>query len=253
MSARLDGEQEPVAPSVVDAHLADCAACRRWFDDAAQVTRLLRTGPATGGVDVTDVVLAAAPGRWRFRVEALLRVALGVLGAGQIVLGLLQLTALRPAAEVHVHGMTPDGAGVGHLWHESAAWNVAIGAAFLWVASRRTRPAGLVPILTAFIGLLAVLSVLDVVAGQVSATRLGGHTMVVVGYVVVLALSRPSLELAPPGLPTAALHPEEAVPEPDLGTDPDRWGDSVIPLPARGHDQPAARRDDATIRGDRAA
>ena len=43
----------------------------------------------------------------------------------------------------------------GHLWHESAAWNVAVGAAFLFIALRRNRPSGLVPMLTAFVGMLA--------------------------------------------------------------------------------------------------
>ena len=42
LSARLDGEREPVPSSRVDEHLADCAACRAWFDQVASEARGLR-------------------------------------------------------------------------------------------------------------------------------------------------------------------------------------------------------------------
>lgn len=240
LSARLDDEAGPVDPDEVDGHLAACADCRTWLDDAARVTRLLRTGPVTTGPDVTEVALAAAPGRWRYRLEGLLRVALGVLGTGQLVLGLLQLTAWRPAG-AHPHDAAPDGAGLAHLWHEAAAWNVAIGAAFLWVAARRGRPSGIVPVLTAFVGLLALLSLLDLLAGQVSAARLASHALLLAGYLVVLAMSRPSLQLSPPGQRAPAPGWSAVVDQAD--SRPPGRPDGVVPLPSR--DQPAPRWDRA--------
>src|SRR5690606_41532806 len=122
------------------------------------------------------------------------------LGTGQRAVWLLRLTAGRPVGP-HRRGAGPDGVGLAHLRHGWAAWNVATGAAFLWVAPRRSRPAGLVPVLTAFIGLLALLCLLDLLAGQVSITRLASHGLVLVGYLVVLALAHPSLQLSPPGQP----------------------------------------------------
>lgn len=255
LSARLDGEAEPVAAAEVDTHLAGCPDCRRWFDDAAAVTRLARTGPAAAGVDVTDAVLPAAPGRWRGRLAVALRVALGALGTAQLVLGLLQLTALRPGQETHVHGSTVDGATPGHLWHESAAWNVAVGAAFLWVAARRGRPVGIVPILTVFLAVLTLLSAADVMAGRVEATRLATHGFVLTGYLIVLALCRAPLDLFPSGGRArdragpdwAGAGPRDAPDEQaasGYGADEDDPAGRVIRFPGPGqgpgHGQPAA-------------
>jgi len=243
LSARLDGEQEPVEPAVVDAHLADCADCRRWFEQAALVTRLIRTAPAPPAVDVTEAVVGAAPGQWRGRLAVTLRALLATLGLVQLVLGLVQATTLRPHAEVH--GITVDGATADHLWHESAAWNIAVGAAFLWVASRRGRPVGIVPILTVFIGVLTLLSATDIVAGRVAAARLVSHLFVLTGYLIVLALSRISRELVPPGGRSRPAwrwrdRPPSTADQPDAEAGPD-----VIPFPGPGRRRPAARFDES--------
>ncbi|MBS4727708.1 zf-HC2 domain-containing protein [Mycobacterium sp. SM1] len=60
LSARLDGEAEPVAPAVVDEHLSKCPACRRWEAEAARLTRALRVRPVVETPDLVDAVLAAA-------------------------------------------------------------------------------------------------------------------------------------------------------------------------------------------------
>ncbi|GAB3827182.1 hypothetical protein [Dactylosporangium cerinum] len=117
---------------------------------------------------------------------------LGAFGAAQFVLGIAQVTSGATATELH-------GSGSGHLWHESAAWNVAIGAGFGWIASRRGRPAGALPMLTAFVALLALLSVNDVLAGRVETERLLSHGFVLAGYAIVVALTRPALDPDRPG------------------------------------------------------
>jgi predicted anti-sigma-YlaC factor YlaD len=233
LSARLDGEDEQVGQAELDAHLAGCPACRQWLEDAATVNRLVRTAPAMAAVDVTEAVLPAAPGRWRGRLAVALRVALGLFGIAQVVLGLLQITTLEGAESDAMHGTAVDGATPGHLWHESAAWNVAVGAAFLWIATRRGRPLGIVPILTVFVGVLIVLSGADMLAGRVEPLRLASHIFVLVGYLLVLALSRPALDLTPPG------HRQRTWTAPELTTLPD----SVIPFPQRDQrdrNEPAA-------------
>ena len=201
LSARLDGEELSVewggvtggvSAADVDAHVDACEACQRWYEDAALITRLARVdagSTAIGGIP--DSVLEAAPRPTRARVANGLRVALALLGAGQILLAIAQLTG-------------PMGAGSTafmHMTHEFTAWNAAIGASFLFIAWRRTRPAALLPLLTAFVGVLTVLSVDDIVHGDVSSGRLGTHGLLLAGYVVVIAMSRPSLTFdAPPGL-----------------------------------------------------
>ncbi|GAA0739960.1 zf-HC2 domain-containing protein [Dactylosporangium roseum] len=215
LSARLDGEDEPIEPGLVDAHLAGCVACRRWERDAQAVTRLVRLQPVVATPLPVERLLAGftAPrrqaaaarqqqqeqheqqeqqrNRHRRLLVQVLRVLLGAFGAAQFVLGIAQ--AATSATTTHVHD-------AGHLFHESAAWNVAIGAGFAWIATRRATPAGALPMLTAFVALLALLSTNDLVTGRVETSRIVSHAFVLAGYVIVLALSRPGLD---PGRPPA--------------------------------------------------
>jgi predicted anti-sigma-YlaC factor YlaD len=201
LSAQLDGEDDPADRAAVDEHLAGCAGCREWLDRAATVNRLTRTGLVTPVPDLSTAILAVLPTALATRKKAqwlvpALYVALGVVGAVQLILGLSQVGG--GMSGVHVHAgldATP-----GHLWHESAAWNVAVGAAYLFLALRRSRPTGLVPMLTAFVGMLLLLSVNDLTAGRVDTTRLVSHAFVICGYLLIVALTRltPGL-VRPPG------------------------------------------------------
>jgi predicted anti-sigma-YlaC factor YlaD len=201
VSARLDGEDDPADRARVEEHLAGCADCRAWLDRAAAVNRLTRTAAATDVPDLTEAILAAlptgpAPIRRRLRVRAALYVGLAAVGTVQLILGLAQVGG--GAAGGHAH--TGVDATPGHLWHESAAWNVAVGAAFLFIALRRNRPTGLLPMLTAFVAMLLLLSVNDLTAGRVDGERLVSHGFVVLGYLLAVALSRVTGEPArPPG------------------------------------------------------
>lgn len=199
MSAQLDGEETAAERAAVDEHLSGCAACRGWLDRAAAVTRRTRTGAVTPLPDLTDTILAAVrlpvPRRLRDRLVVPLRAALGLLGAVQLVLGLAQIG--RGAVDGHDHGDVTALA-AGHLWHESAAWNVAVGAGFLFVALRRTPPAGLLPTLTAFVAALALLSINDLITARVAPQRLVSHGFLVAGYLITLALSHPALRPGDP-------------------------------------------------------
>lgn len=175
----------------MDQHLAVCAQCREFGEGAARITRLARTGIADSGPDLVDAVLAAAP---RPRVLTLTRVArvlLGVVAVGQMGLSLGSLLAISQAgAAVHA-GTSVAGATMAHMSHETAAWNVAIGAGFLWVALQSsTRSAGLVPLLGAFVGVLTLLSAVDLMAGRVEVVRLLAHSLIVVGLALVVLLDR---------------------------------------------------------------
>ncbi|MFF5231913.1 zf-HC2 domain-containing protein [Dactylosporangium sp. NPDC000521] len=229
LSARMDGEDEPVAPALVDAHVAQCGACRQWQQDAFTVTRLARLQPLRTTPIPAERLLAGFSERppakpsprslsrpsprssvgpssrgWSFfrrsRLVYALRVLLGAFGAAQFLLGIAQAAN---AATVHVHQ-------AGHVFHESAAWNVAIGAGFAWIATRRATPAGALPMLTAFVALLALLSANDLLTGAVETARLVSHGFVLAGYAIVVALSRPALD--PAGPPSDRRRP------------PRRWG-----------------------------
>ena len=202
LSARLDGEDEPADRAGVDEHLAGCPGCREWLERAATVNRLTRTGVAARVPDLSAEIVASLPTKRSFdtpareRLATALFVALAFLGAVQIILGLDQIAGGGTTDHVHVGlDATP-----GHLWHESAAWNVALGAGYLFIALRRHRPASLVPMLTAFVGMLLLLSVTDLSGNRVDGSRLVSHGFVIVGYLLVVALSRVTAgPAAPPG------------------------------------------------------
>jgi predicted anti-sigma-YlaC factor YlaD len=219
LSAQLDGEATADEQRTVATHLETCAGCRAWLDSAATVTRRARTQVVTSLPDLTGAILAAAPpprprrralvAALRSRTSALavgpatmvngLRAALGLLGAVQLVLGLAQIGRAEVAAHLHSTGQ--------HLWHESAAWNVAVGAGFLFVALRRTSPSGLLPMLSAFVVTLVLLSVNDLVASQVAVERLVSHGFLVVGYLITMLLAR---TLRQPGDPGDRQRPERS-------------------------------------------
>ncbi|MFG2052569.1 zf-HC2 domain-containing protein [Micromonospora sp. NPDC048930] len=186
LSAQLDGEATRSEAAAAEQHLAGCAGCRAWREAAVAVTRRARTHAVPELPDLVDVVLAAAPPvrrPWRVRAAVGLRTLLGLLGAVQLVLGLTQVGRNTVADHLHASGQ--------HLWHESAAWNVAVGAGFLVVAVRRSTPAGLLPMLSAFVATLVLLSVNDLITGQVAVPRLVSHGVLLVGWVVMMVLSRP--------------------------------------------------------------
>lgn len=217
LSAQLDGEDDPADRESVGNHLGGCADCREWLDRAATVNRLTGIGAVTPVPDLSAAIMAALSEsalsesalpeaerpararRWRLpvqaRLAAALYIALAAVGAVQLILGLNQVGG---GTGTHVHaglGATP-----GHLWHESAAWNVAVGAGYLFIALRRSRPTGLVPMLTAFVGMLLLLSLNDLTADRVDGTRLVSHGFVILGYLLVVALSKVTRETAaPPG------------------------------------------------------
>jgi predicted anti-sigma-YlaC factor YlaD len=205
LSAMLDGEGGEAGGGGEDgraeAHLAGCPACSRWWEQARTLARMTRTAAALPAPALSpqalDHVLAAAPTtparstRAR-RVVRVLRMALLTVGLAQFLLGFAQISNFARIADSHTH---PEGVPVasGHLWHESAAWNVAIGAALAWLAWRRSRPASLLPVMTAFVAVLALLTANDAMAGRVEGDRILSHGLLLAGYGLLLVLNHPRL------------------------------------------------------------
>ncbi|BCJ32509.1 membrane protein [Actinocatenispora thailandica] len=184
LSARLDGEAEPAPAGSPDQHLAGCAACRSWYEQATRLSRRLRVRPAVSGPDLTDRVLTAAwpPGggsrrRWR--------IALAVVAAAQLALGLAQLlgwhAGMMPAAG---HDLST------HLFDESTAWNLALGLGMASVAWRARAAAGLIPVVGGFLVVLTAFCVRDLAAGTVTAMRVSEHGLLLLGFTLMLLVRR---------------------------------------------------------------
>jgi predicted anti-sigma-YlaC factor YlaD len=184
VSARLDDEDDPGLRTAVDEHLASCASCREWRERAAQVTRLARMTVATQTPDVTATVLAAAPRGRRGMVRQVMRLVLALLAVGQIGLGLASIDGVLQSRV----GAPGGGVQPAHFSHEFAAFTIAVGIGFAWVAWRTSRAAGLVPTLATFVLVLAALEVIDLARGYADHARLLSHSLVLAGLLVVLAL-----------------------------------------------------------------
>ncbi|MGQ0776213.1 MAG: zf-HC2 domain-containing protein [Pseudonocardiales bacterium] len=189
VSARLDGEEQAADGSLVDAHLHACAGCRQFADDAAHVTRLARTSVATEVPDLVGAILAAAPRARLPRLITTLRVLLAVVGIAQLAVALSGVLAVWIDRHEHPEALL-GGASLQHLAHESAAWNLALGVGFVWVAWRSSRTSGVVPTLATFVVVLTALVALDLAAGRVDPSRLFLHGLVLLGLVLVIVLDR---------------------------------------------------------------
>lgn len=186
-SARLDGEPVGMSETNLDDHLQRCPDCARWSAQATALTRQLRLAP----VDVPDLVPAimsgaVLPTRQVLRRRLVLRVVLGVVAAAQLAIA--------------VPALLDDGLGLAvsaHIAHESAAFDVAVGVAFLAAAFVPRRAAGLVPLLATFVLVLAVLSVHDIAAGEVPAVHELIHVATVAGLALLILLDRAERALPP--------------------------------------------------------
>lgn len=218
LSARIDGETEPAGTALVDEHLGRCATCRAWLESATELSRPFRLELAAQIPDQTDVILAQIPGPapqyWK------LRLALRVAAVAQLIVGLGQILGVGSA-----HDHTGTAIMSGHLFNESTAWNLGIGLALLWASIRWKNVAGLLPVLTGFVVLLAGFSAYDLAAGVVPFTRLLTHIPLVAGLALLFVLHVRQRRAHPPtpGLSESAedqyyaLDDEERDDEPPAG------------------------------------
>ena len=139
--------------------------------------------------DIADDIAAAVvlPVRRVLRRRSLLRMGLLIVGLAQLAVGVPALT-----------GRSIGMAMAAHAAHETAAWNLALAAAFVAVAAVPRRAAGLIPLLGTFLVVLGALSVHDYADGAVTADRLATHVAALAGLILLIALDRAERAL-PPG------------------------------------------------------
>ena len=184
ISATLDGEDPGVEAAALDAHVTTCADCATWQHEAAAVSRLVRIERAVETPDVTREVLERfvpphkpAPVDWP-------RLALAFAAVSQfsIVVSLLFL----PQPLGRGMSITPSS----HMEHEAVAFNFAVGIALLWVATRPRRARSQLPVLLSFAAVLVMLSLLDVLHGNVGWYRLASHLPMLLGVVCTVLIGR---------------------------------------------------------------
>jgi len=185
-SARLDGEPLGMPARALDQHLATCAACSAWSEDAARVTRRARLAPAPPVPDLTAAVLAALPRELPgAAVAARSRLAGTALRLALVAVAVAQAGLAWPALASGTAAMSAPV----HMAHETGAWNLAVAAAFLAVAAAPRLAAGALPVLVTFTALLVPVTVADLGAGHVHADRAVAHVLLLIGVVLVGAVA----------------------------------------------------------------
>jgi predicted anti-sigma-YlaC factor YlaD len=223
LSARIDGEREPVPTLRVDEHLASCGGCREWYSRAVEQTQQLRRLVGRSQVSAVPKRRAGTPVRSRFRTWTTAtwqQWALGVLGVIQIGLAVAQ----GLGADVGTPSLGRDATVSGHLLIVSAAWWAALGVAMVVAASRPGAASGLGAALVAFSLVLAGFLIGGADPGALTVVRLLSHLPMLAGTVLALLVWR-------------AARPHK--PEPRSGADP-ASDDIVLPENAtrgrrRGH------------------
>lgn len=211
LSARIDGEREPVPAARVDEHLGTCDTCREWQQAAVEQTQLLRRLAGRSQVAAVPSPRAEPPTPARgLSTMSWQRWALGSVGLIQTGVALAQCLG------AHV-GM-PHADMDGHLLNESTAWSAALGVAMLAAAIRPAAAAGLAWVLAAFAGILALYEVADALAGEVTAERIVSHLPVAVGAVLAWLVWCRRQPTAPVPVPTASAEQPAGIVLPDNAT-----------------------------------
>ena len=193
LSARIDGEREPVPAARVDEHVTTCDACRDWYAHAVDQTQLLRR--LAGRSQVAAVVTPTDPARRRSTqspASVLRRWALGLVGVAQMGLAVAQGLGADIGTAVGHHAMMS-----GHLLNESTAWSAALGAVMVLAAARPGAAAGLAGVLSVFTAVLAVYVVSDALSGAVTVDRILSHLPVLIGTVLALLVWRDTRSSGP--------------------------------------------------------
>lgn len=183
LSARIDGEREPIPAARVDEHLAACPSCRDWQAAAIEQTQLLRRLAGRSQVAVVRTpAVAQRPGRGDALVRSWPRWSLGAIGVTQLALtiaqGLGAGLGLLPAAAT------------GHVLNESTAWSAALGVAMIAAAVRPALAGGLTWVLATFTALLAIYEFGDLTAGHVGIERTLSHLPVLAGTLLAFMVWR---------------------------------------------------------------
>ena len=90
LSARIDGEREPIPAARVDEHVASCGPCRQWQAEAVEQTQLMRRLAGRSQLSAVRPPPERQPGRPRYASVSWTRWALAAVGIVQLSLAIAQ-------------------------------------------------------------------------------------------------------------------------------------------------------------------
>jgi predicted anti-sigma-YlaC factor YlaD len=169
ISEAIDSGKAVAIP--VEEHLEGCAACGRWQEAAHQLRRAsLRTVAKDENLAVRISRLPE-----RFTLHRWQRFALAWAAVLLIA--------------TNIVGMFEQGSGTAiHLERHQAAFDVALGLAFLFVAWRPDRAYGMVPFAATFTFALSISAIIDLVNGASTLVRESAHLIELTGLGILWML-----------------------------------------------------------------
>jgi predicted anti-sigma-YlaC factor YlaD len=172
ISAAVDSQLEDAEHARLDGHLADCDDCTEWQLRLTDSTRRSLIRPVGASSAVRPAPL---PDPKVARRNRIIRIMLGWAGILLMVW--------------HIPGVFAAGSeNAVHLSRHQAAFAVALGASFLFVAFRPERAFGVIPFVATFTVALTVTAAVDLVNGSSNVVTESRHLLEIGGLVLVWIL-----------------------------------------------------------------
>ncbi len=160
-----------VVSDEIEQHVSVCAACQQWREGVHQLRRTtLRT---VSGAPSAAIAVSELPRR--FTMHRWIRFALAWAGALLVVWNAVDMFSAGSGLSIHFE-------------RHQAAFDVALGLAFLFVAWRSDRAYGMVPFAAAFAIALTLSAVIDLANGASTFDRESAHLIEILGLALLWAL-----------------------------------------------------------------
>lgn len=199
ISARLDGEPSGLDDDVVDAHIAGCAECRSFQEEATRLSTSLRfVEPVDQGMsppaDLADMILAGVEPQWRKHASTRLvwlslgRILLVVLAVVHVSWAVMTLSSTGGVAQVSADGTVMDPAAEPELMRlmvDSAGLRFALAVGLVAAAWKPGLIAGVAIVPATLTAFLLGFTARDIILGGVDSAQVG---MLVLLVLTVLAL-----------------------------------------------------------------
>jgi predicted anti-sigma-YlaC factor YlaD len=182
ISARLDGEDAGVDDATLAWHLASCEGCRRFESEAIAVTRAVRVASSETPPDLAPTIMAAINAE---RVSKARRFDPQALRGGLIALAVVQMLLALPVLLLGRDAGAPV-----HIAREVGSFDFALAVGFFFVGWRPARAYGMLPLVAALVGCLAIATGVDLVRGTATLFNESAHLLDLMGLAAVWGLSR---------------------------------------------------------------
>jgi predicted anti-sigma-YlaC factor YlaD len=182
ISARLDGEDAGADDATLAWHLASCDACRRFEAEAISLSRTVRVAATETPPDLTPSIMAAINAE---RTSKARRFDPQALRAGLIALAVVQMLLAIPVLLFGREAGAPV-----HIAREIGSFDFALAVGFFFVGWRPARAYGMLPLMAALVGALAIGTSVDVVRGTATLVNESAHLVDLMGLAAVWGLSR---------------------------------------------------------------